>query len=77
MRVPGLRFASTTGLSVRTTLLTSQGEHVAAHGAPRARSKNLSINNIDVRWHLAERDDRSREVVERNEAALQFLVAHE
>ena len=41
------------------------------------RLKNLSVHSVDGPLHLAERDDRGGEVVERDEAALQFLVPHE
>ena len=40
-------------------------------------SKNLSVNNIYLQIHFAERDDASREMIEREEAAIEFLIAHQ
>lgn len=39
--------------------------------------KSLSVNYVDAQWHLAESDDGRRQVVERKEAALKLLVAHQ
>src|SRR6218665_952263 len=38
---------------------------------------NLSVNNIDLKWHFSERDDRRSDVVECDEAAFELLVAHQ
>src|SRR5450631_1441624 len=53
--------------------------HILAQLARRARlpTKNLSVNNISRQMDLAEGDDRGGEVVEGEEAALKFLVAHQ
>jgi len=40
-------------------------------------AKNLSVNYVDLERHLPERDDRGSEMVERDETALKFLVAHQ
>ena len=40
-------------------------------------TKNLSVNNIYLQMHLAQRDDRGGELVEREETALKLLVAHQ
>ena len=40
-------------------------------------AKNLSVNNVDRQRHLAERDDRCGDVIERDKTAVQFLVSHE
>lgn len=47
-------------------------------GAPpvATKTKNLSVNNVDLQRYVPERDDRSGEVVERNEAAFELLVSH-
>jgi hypothetical protein len=37
-------------------------------------TKKLSVNNVDRQLHLAERDDRGGDVVERDEAALELFV---
>ena len=39
--------------------------------------KNLSVNNIYLQIHFAERDDASREMIEREEAAIELLIAHQ
>lgn len=39
--------------------------------------KNLSVNNVYLEVDFAERNDPCGEVVEREEAALKFLVSHE
>ena len=44
--------------------------------APRS-PKILSVNNVDRQWHLAERDDGSGEVVERDEAVFELFITHE
>jgi hypothetical protein len=38
--------------------------------------KRLSVNYVDRQSHAAERDDRRGNVVECEEAALEFLVSH-
>ena len=40
-------------------------------------AKKLSVNNIYLEVHFAERDDASCEMVEREEAALKFFIAHQ
>ena len=40
-------------------------------------TKNLSVNYVDGERYLAEGDDGCGEMVERNEAAFEFLVPHE
>lgn len=35
--------------------------------APRLETKNLSVNNVYARWHVAEADDRGGEHVESHE----------
>ena len=42
-----------------------------------AELKSLSVNNIDLQGYFTERDDRSGEVVERNEAAFELLVSNQ
>ena len=39
--------------------------------------KNLSVNNINLQMHLAQRNDPGSEMVEREEAALKLLIAHQ
>lgn len=46
-------------------------------GASCEQTKNLSVNNIYLQIHFAERDDASREMIEREEAAIEFLIAHQ
>ena len=41
------------------------------------QAKNLSVNYVDFQRHLAERDDSGGDVVECDEAAFEFLVAHQ
>src|SRR5258708_12948354 len=43
----------------------------------KSNTKKLSVNYIYLQMHLAERDDRGGEVVEREEAALKLLLAHQ
>ena len=45
------------------------------HAEPE--TKNLSVKYVDSQLHLAERNDCRGDVVERDEAALKFLVPHE
>ena len=40
-------------------------------------NQNLSVNNIYLQMHFAERDDASREMIEREEAAIELLIAHQ
>ena len=40
-------------------------------------TKKLSVNNVHCQFDLAERNDRSSDVIERHEAALEFLVSNE
>lgn len=44
---------------------------------PNVRAKNLSVNNVDAQRHFAERDDGCGEMVECDEAAFEFFIAHE
>ncbi len=41
------------------------------------RLKKLSVNYVDAQRNLPKRDDRCGEVVERDEAAFEFLVPYE
>ena len=41
------------------------------------KTKNLSVNNVYLEMHFSERDDASCEMVEREETALKFLIAHQ
>ena len=43
----------------------------------RVTNKKLSVNNVYLHTHLAQRDDARCEMVKREEAALKLLVAHE
>jgi len=40
-------------------------------------AKKLSVNNVYREMHFSERDDASCEMVEREEATLKFLIAHQ
>jgi len=39
--------------------------------------KNLSVNNVYLQIHFAQRDDASCKMVECEEAALKLLIAHQ
>ena len=39
--------------------------------------KNLSVNNVYLEMHFAQRDDASCKMVECEEAALKLLIAHQ
>ena len=47
------------------------------HYAHIATTKNLSVNNVYLEMHFSERDDARCEMIEREETALEFLVAHQ
>jgi RNA-directed DNA polymerase len=42
-----------------------------------AAPKSLSVYYVDSQWHLAKRDDGCCEMVQRDEASLKFLIAHQ
>ena len=49
----------------------------SAMSASIGDAKNLSVNIVYLEMHFSERDDAGCEMVEREEAALEFLVAHQ
>ena len=57
---------------------TVEGSMLKSAGiSPRILTKNLSVNNVHVQFNFSERHDGCSQVVERQEAAVKFLVSHQ
>ena len=47
------------------------------HGQVQLGIKNLSVNNINLQRHFAERDDGGGQMIQADEAAFQLFIAHQ
>lgn len=53
------------------------GSTTGLDSAVGKRTQNLSVNDVCFETHFSERDDAGCEMVEREEAAIEFLIAHQ